>query len=80
MSVSCQLSHPELSAISGNMCSSHIRQKKKLDLIITENMDGSPEEGTPIREIPDHATLRGKGANTAWLDKLGLFPSLGLCN
>ena len=35
---------------------------------------------TQIREIPDHATLRGKGANTAWLDKLGLFPSLALCN
>ena len=33
-----------------------------------------------IREIPDHATSRGKGANTAWLDKLGLFPSLALCN
>ena len=33
-----------------------------------------------IREIPDHATFRGKGANTAWLDKLGLFPSLALCN
>ena len=33
-----------------------------------------------IREIPDHATFRGKGANTAWLDKLGLFPSLAICN
>ena len=33
-----------------------------------------------IREIPDHATFRGKGANTGWLDKLGLFPSLVLCN
>ena len=39
-------------------------------------------EGQPhlIREIPDHATFRGKGANTASLDKLGLFPSLALCN
>ena len=27
-----------------------------------------------IREIPDHATFRGKGANTGWLDKVGLFP------
>ena len=30
--------------------------------------------------LADHATFRGKGANTAWLDKLGLFPSLTLCN
>ena len=34
----------------------------------------------PIGEIPDHATFRGKCANTVWLDKLGLFPSLALCN
>ena len=33
-----------------------------------------------IREIVDHATFRVKGANSAWLDKLGLFPSLALCN
>ena len=33
-----------------------------------------------IREIPDHATFRGKGAISAWLDKLGLFLSLALCN
>ena len=33
-----------------------------------------------IGEIPDHATLRGKGANTAWLDKLGFSPYLALCN
>ena len=33
-----------------------------------------------IREIPDHATMRGKGAITAWLDKLGLSPSLTLRN
>ena len=34
----------------------------------------------PIGEIPDHATFRGNGVNTVWLDKLGLFPSLALCN
>ena len=33
-----------------------------------------------IREIPDHATFRVKGANLAWLDKLGDFLSLALCN
>ena len=33
-----------------------------------------------IREIPDHATFRVKGANLAWLDKLGGCLSLGLCN
>ena len=37
-------------------------------------------ESPLLREIPDHATFRGKGANTGWLDKLGLFPSLVLCN
>ena len=37
-------------------------------------------EGCLIREIPDHATFRGKGADTTWLDKLGLSPSLALCN
>ena len=41
-----------------------------------------------MREIPDHATLRGKGANTAWLDKLAfsplwpyvIRPALATCN
>ena len=33
-----------------------------------------------VREISDHATFRGKGANTVWLDKLGIFPWLALCN
>ena len=33
-----------------------------------------------IREIPDHATFRVKGANLAWLDKLGGCLSLALCN
>ena len=33
-----------------------------------------------IREIPDHATFRVKGANLAWLDKLGGSLSLALCN
>ena len=33
-----------------------------------------------VREIPDHATFRGKGANTVLLDKLGPLPSLALCN
>ena len=40
-----------------------------------------------IREIPDHATFRVKGANLAWLDKLGvvslwpyvIWPSLTIC-
>ena len=41
----------------------------------------------PIREIPDHATFRVKGANLAWLDKLGvslslahvIWPTLNIC-
>ena len=33
-----------------------------------------------IREIPDHTTFRVKGANLAWLDKLGGCLSLALCN
>ena len=33
-----------------------------------------------IREIPDHATFRVKGANLAWLDKPGGGLSLALCN
>ena len=40
-----------------------------------------------IREIPDHATFRVKGANLAWLDKLGvvslwpyvIWPTLNIC-
>ena len=34
----------------------------------------------PLREIPDHATFRVKGANLGWLDKLGVCLSLALCN
>ena len=33
-----------------------------------------------IREIPDHATFRVKGANLAWLDKRGVSLSLAQCN
>ena len=33
-----------------------------------------------IREIPDHATFREKEHTLGWLDKLGVFPSLALCN
>ena len=33
-----------------------------------------------IREIPDHATFREKEHTLGWLDMLGGFPSLALCN
>ena len=33
-----------------------------------------------IRDFPDHATLREKGAKLACADKLGVFFSLTLCN
>ena len=33
-----------------------------------------------IREIPDHATFREKEHTLGWLDKLGGFLSLALCN
>ena len=33
-----------------------------------------------IREIPDHATFRGKGVNSGLVDKLGGCLSLALCN
>ena len=33
-----------------------------------------------VREIPDHATFREKEATLGWLDKLGWFLSLALCN
>ena len=33
-----------------------------------------------IREIPDHATFREKENTLGWLDKLGVFLSLTLCN
>ena len=33
----------------------------------------------PIRDFPDHATFRGKGAKLACADKLGVFLSLTLC-
>ena len=39
-----------------------------------------PSQVISIREIPDHATFRVKGANLAWLDKLGVSLSLALCN
>ena len=35
---------------------------------------------TPIRDFPDHATFREKGAKLACADKLGVFLSLTLCN
>ena len=41
---------------------------------------GGDSDPRTLREIPDNATFRGKGANTAWLDKLGLFPSLAQRN
>ena len=34
----------------------------------------------PIRDFPDHATFREKGAKLACADKLGVFLSLTLCN
>ena len=33
-----------------------------------------------IREIPDHTTFREKEHTLGWLDKLGGFLSLALCN
>ena len=33
-----------------------------------------------LREIPDHATFREKENTLGWLDKLGGFLSLTLCN
>ena len=33
-----------------------------------------------IRDFPDHATFREKGAKLACADKLGVFLSLTLCN
>ena len=33
-----------------------------------------------IRDFPDHATFREKGATLACADKLGVFLSLTLCN
>ena len=33
-----------------------------------------------IRDFPDHATFREKGAKLACVDTLGVFPSLTLCN
>ena len=33
-----------------------------------------------IREIPDHATFRENEHTHGWLDKLGGFLSLALCN
>ena len=32
-----------------------------------------------IRDFPDHATFREKGAKLAWADKFGVFLSLTLC-
>ena len=40
---------------------------------------GWREVGT-IRDFPDHATFREKGAKLACADKLGHFLSLTLCN
>ena len=36
--------------------------------------------GRTIRDFPDHATFREKGAKLACADKLGVFLSLTLCN
>ena len=36
--------------------------------------------GYPIRDFPNHATFREKGAKLACADKLGVFLSLTLCN
>ena len=33
-----------------------------------------------IRDFPDHATFREKGAKLSCADKLGVFLSLTLCN
>ena len=35
--------------------------------------------GVVIRDFPDHATFREKGAKLACADKLGVFLSLTLC-
>ena len=34
----------------------------------------------PIRDFPDNATFREKGAKLACADKLGVFLSVTLCN
>ena len=39
-----------------------------------------PLSPAAIRDFPDHATFREKGANLACADKLGVFLSLTLCN
>ena len=45
-----------------------------------------PAAGMPIRDqslirkIPDHATFRDMEHTLDWLDKLGGFPYLALCN
>ena len=36
--------------------------------------------GSTIRDFPDHATFREKGAKLACADKHGVFLSLTLCN
>ena len=49
------------------------------------NINKSPKKAVDespiaIREIPDHATFREKEYTLGWLDKLGWFLSLALCN
>ena len=39
-----------------------------------------PRRAQNIRDFPDHATFREKGAKLACADKLGVFLSLTLCN
>ena len=51
-----------------------------LEYISTINSVCKSLTNMTIREIPDHATFSVKGANLAWLDKLGGCLSLALCN
>ena len=46
----------------------------------TEGRGGGHSGSTIIRDFPDHATFREKGAKLACADKLGVFLSLTLCN
>ena len=46
----------------------------------TEALQGSDSNPRTIRDFPDHATFREKGAKLACADKLGVFLSLTLCN
>ena len=56
------------------------RENFRLDRENTGNLKIQFEWVPCIREIPDHATFREKEDTLGWLDKLGGFLSLALCN